>query len=41
VRADFDTVIHDVTKLRAHLQGVCIEAEYAEGQTTQAKEVAR
>jgi hypothetical protein len=30
-RADFDAVCRDATKLRAHLQGVRIECEYAEG----------
>jgi hypothetical protein len=30
-RADFDAVCHDAVKLRSHLQGVRIEAEYAEG----------
>jgi uncharacterized small protein (DUF1192 family) len=30
-RADFDAVCHDAVKLRSHLQGVWIEAEYAEG----------
>jgi hypothetical protein len=32
-RADFDAVCHDATKLRAHLQGVRIECEYAEGRS--------
>jgi hypothetical protein len=30
-RGDFDAVCHDVTKLRAHFQGVRIECEYAKG----------
>jgi hypothetical protein len=28
---DFDAVIHSAEKLRAHLEGVRIECEYAEG----------
>jgi hypothetical protein len=31
--SDFDAVIHDVTKLRSHLQGVRIELEYSQGGT--------
>jgi hypothetical protein len=30
-RADFDAVCRDATKLRGHLQGVCIELEYSQG----------
>jgi hypothetical protein len=30
-RADFDAVCQDATNLRANLQGVRIECEYAEG----------
>jgi hypothetical protein len=30
-RADFDAVWHDAAKLRAHLEGVRIECEYARG----------
>ena len=30
-QADFDAVCHSAEKLRAHLQGVRIEAEYANG----------
>jgi hypothetical protein len=40
-RADFDAVVHDATKLRAHMQGVRIEVEYADGQATQATEGSR
>jgi len=28
---DFDVVVHSAEKLRAHLEGVRIECEYAEG----------
>lgn len=34
-RADFDAVCQDATQLRAYLDGVRIEWEYAEGRTTQ------
>ena len=30
-QVDFDVVCHSAEKLRAHLQGVRIECEYAEG----------
>lgn len=30
-QVDFDVICHSADKLRAHLQGVRIEAEYAEG----------
>jgi hypothetical protein len=30
-QGDFDVVCHSAEKLRAHLQGVRIEAEYSEG----------
>lgn len=30
-RADFDAVVHGAANLRAHLQGVRIECEYAQG----------
>jgi hypothetical protein len=30
-RADFDAVWHEAAKLRAHLEGVRIEIEYARG----------
>jgi hypothetical protein len=30
-RADFDAVVHDATKLRAHLAGVRLEVDYSKG----------